>query len=461
MEFQDGVDDVRFPEVGFPDVRIPAVTIPGRGFAIRVGVGLMDGHCLIVQLLQAAAGAAHAGQFQQKAGVASEHPHAEQKVHIDGQVVLVFQGRGVGGDDGHLLGGDAFQRGDSAHGRAGRPAGDFPAGDGGGGINAPFQPLAGVGGAQGAAVAGMLGAVHADDAVRHIQVGMEVAPEFQGTEVYFAVPLHQAVGVSAGQDDDFAVEGAHLKDGAVPPVLAQQEGHCVGHQAAGAADDGQAPGPGYGGTGAGFGRRRRGRFRGAGDGLRHRAGDGEQLPHRADAGQCRRAFIAGEDEFKDAAGVGQSDDGGVLRGGDVAAEQDAHNPQPDFLDGGAVASQGVTAGTGDRAGEGVAAAVVGVQDAAPHQPGQGALADGGGVGGGAGHPVVGGVRPLPGSSIARRCVSGAGDSGDFGQDGVEEVVVHRRRVDEDEARRVGVDAALAFQIHQDGAGQGVVEGAVG
>ena len=404
--------------------------------------------------MQAAAGAAHAGQFEQEAGVASEHAHVEEKVHIEGQVVLVFQGRGVGGDDGHLLGGDAFQGGDGAPGRAGGPVGDFPAGDVGGDVDAAFQPLAGVGGAQGAAVAGMLGAVHADDAVRHIKVGMEAAPEFQGTEVGFAVPLHKAVGVGAGQDDDFAVEGAHLKDGAVPPVLAQQEGHCVGHQAAGAADEGQAAGAGYGRAGAGFGRRR-GRRRRLGDGLRHGAGDGEQLSHRPNAGRRRRVFRAGEDEFKDAAGIGQADDGGVLRGGDVAAEQDAHNPQPDFLDGGGGAGAGVAAGTGDRAGEGVTAAVVGVQDAAPHQPRQGAFADDGGVRGGAGDPVVGGLGPLPGAGV------GTGGGGDFGQDRVDDVVVHRGRVDEDEARRVGVNAAGAFQVHQDGAGEGVVEGAVG
>ena len=144
----------------------------------------------------------------------------------------------------------------------------------------------------------------------------------------------------------------------------------------------------------------------------------------------------GEQLLEDVARVGEADDGHVARVRNVVAEQHAHDAQLDLALGPAVDHR-----VAPRLEDPEEAVVAALEDAALDQPGERLVLDRVGVLPGALHPVARAVR-LP--------------AGDVGQRRIEEAVAGRQVVEQDQVLEVGVDAVLHRQVHQYGAGDGVV-----
>ena len=131
----------------------------------------------------------------------------------------------------------------------------------------------------------------------------------------------------------------------------------------------------------------------------------------------------------------------VARVRDLFAEEDAHDAQLHFALGLAV-DHGVAAGAEDPE----EAVILGLEDAGVDEAAQGFLTELGGALGDALHPVAGVARLV---------------GGDIGKGRVKEAVAERGGVDQDEVLEVGIDAVLQREVHEDGAGEGTVDGPVG
>ena len=148
-------------------------------------------------------------------------------------------------------------------------------------------------------------------------------------------------------------------------------------------------------------------------------------------------LVPRQDAFEHAAGRRKADDEDVARLRDVLAEDRPHHPRLDVL-GGLSVDHRIAAGTCDQPGQKHEPVGLGLQDAVCDQPFARPCADGAASPRRAHDPVGGVVR--------------FGFAGNVLQGGIEQVVVHRLRIDQEEALRIGVDTVLERQVRQHGAG---------
>ena len=314
---------------------------------------------LLVQLLGPRPRPAEAASLQQ-AGRALPGDGGEQEVaHEDDEVVEVVAGRGAGGEDTQLVGGDALQRVVGGYRPVGRPRRDLAAhyldqlGDvllGRGPRVPPLHPVA---------HAVVLGAVHAHHRALRAQLRREVSPGLGAPQVVPPLLHEEHVGFGTGEDGDSALERAHPEDGSQPLVLARQVGADVAGEAEGVAGH-RYP-------------RRRGRRQ-----VRHRPLDdrgdrvaGERLRAKLGDALPRALQLARRhDLLEAAAGIDQADEGDVARRGALAVRQHVREAGPQVVIGGGVEHR-VAGGAQDPE----PAVPLDGEDAAGHQPVEGRVED--------------------------------------------------------------------------------------
>ena len=207
-----------------------------------------------------------------------------------------------------------------------------------------------------------------------------------------------------------------LKDRPQLAVLLADEGGAQQHADQRRPRHGDVAGPGGGGRG-----------RVVADGL----GDGaaDQV-HSAEQGNARlrhHALGRGQQALEHAAGIRQADDHDVVGIGNVVAEQRPHDAQPHVLAHRLV--RRVTAGARHAGQEGEKPPFLDFENALRRQAGQRLVANVVALLGDVRHPEAGRARRL--------------GLGDFGQHGVQQVIVQRRRVQQRQG--VGVRVDTAFQ----------------
>ena len=148
-------------------------------------------------------------------------------------------------------------------------------------------------------------------------------------------------------------------------------------------------------------------------------------------------LVSGKDALEHAASRRKADDDDVARSRDVLAEERLHHTGLDILHGLSVDGR-ITAGPCDRPGRKHEAVGLALQDAVSDQPDERPFADGAASLRRARDPVGRVVR--------------LGLAGNVEKGGIEQVVVHRLRVDQEEPLGIRVDTVLECQIHQHRAG---------
>ena len=381
---------------------------------------------LLVQLLGPRPGAAEAPPLEQAARPLPGDGGEQEGAHEDDEVVEIVPGRGAGGEDAQLVGGDALQRVVAGYRPVGGPRRDLAPHDldhlgdvlfGRGLRVPPLHP---------GAHAIVLRAVHAHRRALRAQLCHEISPGLGAAQVGPAVLHQEHVGFGAGEDGERALERAHAEDRPQPLVFARQVGADVAGKAEGVAGHGNP-------------RRRRRRQTG------HRPfdGGGDRVPGERLRAELRDALpralqLARRNELLEpAAGVDEADKRDVARGGTLVVCQRAGEALSEGLVV-RVFEHRVAAGAKDAA----PAVLLYGEGAACHQSVQGRLAN----------------------LVRARCrlLHPGGDVVPIGrgmqprEQRIEQVVPERRRIGRAELRRAVADAVRQSQIDQQRAGEGVV-----